>query len=258
MPGRSGGYPGRALWLSVILMLSVNTRAEWHLKIPVSPEPPWVIQTDTGIEGVDLHIIRKMAEDLDFSYTLIPCPWARCLKIMELGQADLMLGVFKRPEREKYLAFIEPGYLLDDPKVFYLPSDSPVQINTYKDLRNLQVGVMRGAAYFTRFDQDNNLSKIEVTDEVQLLQMLSKRRLDTIIGSPTVIRYQINRLGLKGEFRQSAFRQSSEGYSYMAIARSSGFVGQLDRVSEWIREQKERGYFRTVVDRIIDSGSDQD
>ncbi len=225
--------------------------AQTHVKIPVNPEPPWVIQEAGEVGGIDAEIIKLMAREVGFTYELVPCPWARCLKMMEEGQADFMLGVFKRPEREAYLKFVEPGYLADDPKAFYVTQDSPVSITAYSDLVPLNIGVVRGVAYFEPFDGDNRLKKQQVSNEWQLMQMLLHKRLDTFIATPTAVTYLINTRGLQGKFRRAIFQHHITAYSHMAIAKASTFVNQWTEVSETVARLQKQGEFRKVVDSVL-------
>lgn len=240
------------------LLLACHTAlAEPSWRIPVSPEPPWVIQEGDSLRGIDIDIIKLLSQELGFSVELMPCPWARCLKMMEQGDADFMLAVFKRPERAAYLEFVEPGYLLDDPKAFYVPIDSPLRIQSYSDLTGLNIGIIRGAAYFERFDNYRNLQKYEVANELLLLRMLKRKRLDAVIGSPTVMTYQINSNGMKGQFRRESFHYEEEAFSYMAFSKKSALLDQLPRVSAVVTRLKAEGRFRQVVDAFLERQADR-
>jgi polar amino acid transport system substrate-binding protein len=244
--------------LLLIFQSAFASDATLHLRIPVNPEPPWVIQEGDKLSGIDINIIKILSKELGFTYVLKPCPWARCLKTMEEGQADFMLGVFKRPEREEYLAFVEPGYLVDDPKSFYVTADSSVAISSYEDLLPLNIGVVRGVAYFERFDNDNQLRKQAVSDEWQLLQMLMLNRLDTFIGTPTAIAYQINKHQLKAKFRRAIFQHHTPAYSHMAISKKSPFIEQLDLVSKTVSRFREEGRFQQVVNEFLNTEASSD
>ena len=65
------------------------------------------------------------------------------------------------------------------PLRFYVNTENAITIDTYKDLKDLSVGVLRGGSYFERFDQDKKLIKIEMTTHEQLVNMLRKKRIDT-------------------------------------------------------------------------------
>ena len=50
--------------------------------------PPYIIATtDNEVKGIDVEILRNLAQRLNLDLTIGICPWARCLKAIEDGEA---------------------------------------------------------------------------------------------------------------------------------------------------------------------------
>jgi polar amino acid transport system substrate-binding protein len=92
-----------------------------QLTITNSHWPPWrVLENDGSLNGIDIDILKGLSTRLDLQLITKGCGWKRCLKSMELGESDVMTGLFKTPEREKYMQFIEPPYRSVQNTCFYL------------------------------------------------------------------------------------------------------------------------------------------
>lgn len=105
--------------------------------------------------------------------------FARCVKKLELGQVDVIVGLNSNPKRDRF-SFYAP-YKVEDSHVFiYRKTDS---IDSYQDLNGKIIGVPRGTTYFKKFDQDSSLKKISIASVSIGIELLLKQRIDVIITS---------------------------------------------------------------------------
>ncbi|HDZ26103.1 MAG TPA: transporter substrate-binding domain-containing protein [Candidatus Aminicenantes bacterium] len=89
---------------------------------------------------------------------------------------------------------------------------------------------MRGGLYFDRFDKDPKITKVGVTNEIQLLKMLDVGRYDIIIGNDLNIDYLIHRHGFSGKFEKAPFKVDSFTPTYIAISKKSKFIDVIPRL----------------------------
>jgi hypothetical protein len=76
--------------------------------------------------------------------------------MVKQGKADMMIGLSKSSARDKSMIFLEPAYHVQkQPLHFYTSKDKNIRINSYTDLKKLMIGNLRGAMYFSYFDDDN-------------------------------------------------------------------------------------------------------
>ena len=222
--------------------------------------PPWDINpNETASSGINVDVIRSIANDLGLRAQPIVCPWKRCLVLLEQGKIDMAGTVGKKPERERYLQFIEPSYAKTPDQVFYLPQTSPIELNAYRDLYQFdRIGIERGARVSPRFDQDTRLMKEELARLDQLLNMLDKNRLDVVVGNEMVMDYMIKEMGLQDRFRKAPFKFTSRGGEYLTISKKSPHAKRFHEIGEIIRKMKENGQIETVIEHYIKSNSKGD
>jgi polar amino acid transport system substrate-binding protein len=155
-----------------------------NVSIAVDHAPPYSqISPDGEISGAIVDIVRAMQTQLDFKIELVGCPFSRCIRMLEYGEVDAMGGLILTPERQQKMVFIEPAYMaLSSSFVFYARHKSQLKIANYEDLYGKKIAVMRGAAYFKRFNEDNDLIKVPVPSEQTAMDLLFKERADLVIA----------------------------------------------------------------------------
>ncbi len=128
------------------ILLHSNSSQGNELIYAASHWPPWVIVPQEGsITGINIDIVKEIAKRLELDLKIIRCTWKRCLKLVELGEADIIGTILKRPDREIYLHFLPPPYIVTSSRVFYVLKGQKHLIQKYEDLyRMKQVGVVRG------------------------------------------------------------------------------------------------------------------
>lgn len=138
--------------------------AQETLKVAVSILEPWKIMNNGKLEGPEIEIIESIATKLGMPVVYRVLPFKRCLAEMQNGDVDLMTGLLKKQKREKYIFYIDPPYKSKSNKVFYVLRGNEKILLDYKDLHELKVGVKRGAKYFSIFDNDKLINKVEVNN----------------------------------------------------------------------------------------------
>ncbi len=61
-----------------------------ELRVAFSVWEPFVIDDETGRHGIDMAILTELAHRMDKALSLHPCPWRRCLKMLEDGDIDIL------------------------------------------------------------------------------------------------------------------------------------------------------------------------
>lgn len=212
--------------------------------------PPYVIVDQAGeMSGIDLEILRELARRLNLTVEATTCNWVQCLRKMETGRQDVISAALRRPEREKYMFYITPPYILCSNKLFYILRGSGVEINGYRDVHGLKVGVLNGSAYFAPFDDDPKVNKVAVLRTEQLLYMLNAGRLDAMIGTELVTDYLIRERGLEGRFVKSAFRHDSGTPFHFAISKKSPLAAMLPRFNAVMKALIDEGFVARVVEK---------
>ncbi len=200
------------------------------------------------VRGIDVKIVQMLADELGIDQVeFVECPFARCLKKLETGMADMMTGLFKSEQRAQYISFAEPSYLRDPPKVFYLRKSQP-DIKSYQDLYPLTVGVVRDTVYFPQFDQDLDITKIPLVTDTQLINMLLKGRIDTFVGTESTFDYLLSRQQKMDQLKKASYRFASPRHSYFGISKKSWLNDEMATVNQTVSRLLAQNAFVKVVD----------
>lgn len=236
-----------------ISMPSPRAADETLLRYAVFPAPPYMIgvgNEQTTISGIDVDIVQEIARQLQLKVEYVHCTWERCLELMKNGEVDLLSSVYKKPEREEYMLYLNAPYLDRLPIAFYYLKDKNYHIQSYEDLYQFErVGVLQGAGYFERFDQDTRIKKFEVPSQDQLFPMLIAGRLDIIAGYVPTENYRLLTEGYQDQIERSSYEFQELIPVYMSISKNSAFMSaRLDDFNRINEQLIKNGFIKGIID----------
>lgn len=213
------------------------------LRVPVNDAPPYRVVQSTAeggprFSGIYVDILFALAAETGLTVQFIEVPFARGLAMMQGGDADMLLGPNRTPEREQYMHYLEAP-LPAEPKAFILREDSP-QIARYEDLRGLRIATLRAAHYFERFDQDGSLQKIPAQDYHEALRLLGGKRADAVIVPEMLGRWLMRQARLGYRFAEY---KAPGNPSYFALARKSPLMARAGDIQAALKRLLDRGDF---------------
>lgn len=208
---------------------------------------------DLKIGGIDAEIINEIAARLKVNVRYEVCPWPRCLQWMESGELDIMTYLSKKPEREKFMLYIEPSYLPKTYNTFYVTKDNGQLVQDYEDLYKFKhVGVVNKAVYFSRFDNDSEITKYKVHNNIIQLNMLKENHLEIIIGQEIAYDYLILTKGFKDHIEKAAYKyEHNKPDTFMAISKKSPFAIQIKQFNQIMKELVEEGIVADIKRRFL-------
>lgn len=203
--------------------------------VGVNHAPPYRVVTNHEVTGLYVDIFNEIADRAGWKVSYVEAPFRRVLLMMEEGKIDIMLGPLRSEERERVMVFVAPVYP-PERKLFFYRRDEH-RITHYDDLRGKKIGVLSGAKYFERFDNDEDLVREPIAHYENLMKMLEKDRVDVVLAPELVGRYTVNQLGVSVSV--SPYQVPGE-HSYIAISRASPLIddqGEINRVFEQMRAE---------------------
>jgi ABC-type amino acid transport substrate-binding protein len=219
--------------VSAIFFSNASLSAEHKLRVAVFLEPPYLTLSDNKLIGEHVEIVNLLASAIKFQPVFIQCPPVRCLAMVKQGKADMMIGLSKSLAREKDMVFLNPPYHVQhQPLHFYTLKDKNIRINSYTDLENLMIGTLRGAMYFSSFDNDNTLKKVEVTSRKQLVSMLLKGRIDTFLEREETVIPLLTASQYQNKINVEKYQYDKPINSYIVISKRSqvkSYAAQLSK-----------------------------
>jgi len=217
------------------------------LTVAIFIEPPLVDLVDNKFVGENVEIVKVLSKSLGLMPTFIGCLFARCLTLVKQGQADMILGLKKLPEREKDLIFLTPPYTVQHyPLRFFTLSSNKTVINNFEDLKDLTVGTLRGASYFDLFDKNKTITKVELTSRKQLVDMLLRGRIDTFIEREESILPHLPLAEYLEKFALADYQYNQAVNTYIAISKHSSIEAYAERLSNQLDKLVTNGTIKTI------------
>lgn len=238
--------------MTTMLLMAIPARAEGNLlRVAFNELPPWkVIQADGTPGGMDIELLRMLAEKTGCRLKFVDLPFKRGLKMLEHGEVDIMVGVHRRPEREVYLHFLQPAYKNESSKAFFVLKGREHIIKKYEDLRKMKVGTGLGVRYFPRFDQDTHIQKYPLNTGEQHIKMLLAERIDTFIMTESTGEYRIAQFGVGHAITKADFAHNEEQEVHMVLSKKSPMAHRLNEFNRALAELVDSNAMQTIKERF--------
>lgn len=200
-------------------------------------------------QGLGVDLLRTLAARAGDTVRFGVYPWARSQAMVQRAQADILIGPYKSPERDKQFAFVDLPFYRDR-MVFYARSGTnPPWRGEFGPLDATRIAAVRGWHYGARFDQAKpGLNISEVNQLEHGVQMLMHGRVDLLATN------ERNNAALIGTLRDSgrlialcpAIAQLD---GYLAFPRGAAFAAARDRYSALFTEMVRSGEFARLAAR---------
>jgi len=234
----------------MIMLLSPGGQAQAEqetLQYAFSEFTPWKITLDDGsLGGIDVEIVKIMAERMNLKLEIQKFPLKRVFAMLEDGDSDIATSILRRPSRELFLYYIEPPYLTESNKAFYVLKGNEHLVQKYDDLAKLKVGTHAGSKFFPQFDQDISINKIVAANLEKNIQMLLAERINTFIYTEIGANYQLTKRGLNDRIVAAPYRYTKQQNVHMVLSKKSKFAHRRDEFNRVMADMVREG----VVERI--------
>ena len=213
--------------------------------------PPYRILEGGERTGLYVEIFEEIAERLGWEVHYREAPFRRVLRMVQQGEVDVMLGPLETEERAELMEFVAPAFPPERRLFFYLNKEH--RIERYADLYGRAIGVLEGASYFPRFDDDEDLLKEPAPRYENLMLMLQKGRVDVVIAPELVGLYAVEKLGL--DIEVSPFFVPGER-SYIAVAKNSPVIQYADDIRAALKLIEMEGIHENLVLKYMERAAE--
>ncbi|MCG8565285.1 MAG: transporter substrate-binding domain-containing protein [Desulfobacterales bacterium] len=224
-------------WMSPLIAAVVMATVSSALAGPVLLSSVAAEYADSGTA----RLSKKLATRLGYDLEMIYAPFARRLVLMEEGRIDFAVGLYRLPERETYIHYVEPPYKKVAQRHFFLLKNSLHNIRSYEDLRHLKIGTKTGSKYFKRFDQDPRIKKFQVTTLEQNFEMLMLGRVDAVICSYKGGFDQARQMGMEDRVRCAPYFSREINPVYVGISKKSPLMSRKELMQQILQSLIDAG-----------------
>ncbi|MGD8370787.1 MAG: transporter substrate-binding domain-containing protein [Syntrophobacterales bacterium] len=236
--------------LGTLLFPTVG-QCEQKATVAFSEFPPFKIIDNGKLTGIDVDILMEIAKRMDLTLAFKKGTFEDCLRMMQHGEADLMTSLLRRPEREKYIHYVQPNYKARSEKAFYVLEGRRNLIRSYSNLENLKIGVKAGAKYAPIFDNDKDLNKIPAPDIKTNLEKLVSGKIDTFITTSSEGDYYIKTVGYSDKVTKAPFAFIISAPSYIGISKKSPLAKRAKELGRILKELSDKGFILQRLDAYL-------
>ena len=141
-------------------------------------------ETTGKFKGIAVDLLNQVAakKNIEIEYAIYP--WKRAQYLISTGRADILIGPYRTPEREKQMDFIPIPFYTDN-MVFYTLKNKPFVWNGQIDLLQTKtILIIKGWAYGKRFEEVKDKLKIFEANNIETaFKMLALRRGDLLLAN---------------------------------------------------------------------------
>lgn len=210
---------------------------------------PYNYKEDGERKGLTIDVINYFKENSTYDFEFLTVPWPRALYLVAHGKIDLVLTLFKTPERENIYHFIEPSYGYEVNQLFTL-ADKNVEFNgQLQQLSPYSIGIIREYSYGENFDQANYLNKFSALTEEKLLKLLLSKRIDMVVSNPFIFNRIISKYDVTSQIR-AIKPYISVTPVYIALSKGRNDSQEIKKIlGQLIQKLKASLYYQELLDK---------
>jgi polar amino acid transport system substrate-binding protein len=224
----------RNLFFLLILTISQNSAA--LETITLAAENSWPPYSDEAGNGISKKIIQAAYNAVNIHVKFIVVPYARALKMAKNGQVDGAFNVTKQKSTVDLFNFGEIPILQANAS-FYYHNDTLINFTSADDIsKKTSVGVIIGYEYGDNYEKNRNRFKeVRVANQIQLIKLLKKKRIDVAIMFDDVVKSKLSDMGLQpNDIRKGKLHQKSD--IYVAFSKSKNTRNAMKMLDKGLKK----------------------
>lgn len=202
--------------------------------------------------GQNIETLYQLAEHVKWQVDdPIRATFGRCLKLLESGQIDILVGLVKTPQRDTLFHML-PYSSREQLAVFYVPKDNPVlSLNTLPD--DFSIGIHKSFELPNRIKNSVIAARLTQVSSVHNgLEMALRKRIHGVLSTVRTGQAVIQEVPeFMGKFDFVTFDED-QSLIYFGISRSSPFAKHLSQIEDailWLGSQPEFQHLE-IIDKL--------
>ena len=223
----------------VLLMLpSAPTKAAESLELRSS--------VSVGFEnGLHSKYLQYVADKLAMPLKVTPLSLSRRLRALKKGELDLVVGLQKVEQQQEGLIYIEPPYQTLA-STFFVRAKETGRLTQFEDLTGLKIAITPKVSYFSEFDKDTSLTKVEVDSLQQKIKLLVNKRVDAFIHNKDSTEVSLKIMELTEQVSSAQFQPIEKRNYYFAVSRVSRLYSRIEQLKKVIQQGVDSGEFAEI------------
>lgn len=230
-----------------------------HLNMGWDPwEPYHFVSAGGQVQGLDVDLVTALAEEVGCSLSFVQGNWASLLRLIRLGDLDLLPGATHTPEREEFSWFSEP-YREEQFKLYVRVEDlSRWEGHSLEELLedNFRIGVTQGYIYpdeLARFQgrERHQAQFVEAAVGELNFSNLLDHRIDGFVEDPYVAA-AIQRRRSWGTGIEPLAMEFGAGEVHLLFSRASTTENLVESFNQALEELQASGRYEQITQRYLE------
>ncbi|AIR88378.1 substrate-binding periplasmic protein [Pseudomonas cremoricolorata] len=236
--------------IGIVLLICLSPLAQAErLRIVSDDWAPYIYQDNGQPQGLHFEVASEVFKRLGVEVDWVFMPWKRCLAMVEQGQADGILGLFKLPEREAFVLFPhEPLSQVDF--ILFQSRARPHSVRTLDDLNGLTVGTSPGYNYSAEFNEAQGFRREPAPTHIANFGKLALGRIDLLVTDRHVGEYLLHKLHLDEQIEALPLLIDSKP-QYLGLTRKPGREQLAQAFAEVLQHFKQEPAYEAIVQRYV-------
>jgi ABC-type amino acid transport substrate-binding protein len=167
----------------------INVKAAPDISFVAPILTPYAYYDSEGkLTGTQVELVNKINQISAFKLDVFPVPATRLMRTIRSGKADLAILIESKAANElgkKITLITKPSFMIVSLK-------SAKTVSSLGELKGHTVGYISSAFYGENFDNQTDIYKVPLLDNVKALDMLLLKRIDYLATSERGLVYLLN------------------------------------------------------------------
>ena len=216
------------------------------IRFNVTPQgfPPYVISTPPA--GIMFDVLKHIAQQQNIHVVPERIPENRVYTLLDNNKLDAHASALEWVERPENYLFSDPVLKVRD--VVFTRENFPFNFNKVEDLLGRSVGVHTGYSYqsLSQYFEDGKIKRLDSNNELYMLKMLSRNRLDIAIITEHVGLWLIKKNKIKQRFNISKKAVDTTDYRLVFSKNWQPFLIEFNKA---LAIMKANGKLKEILSR---------
>lgn len=238
--------------------------------------PPFIIHEGTYIgQGYGDTVTDILTENLQqYEHERIKANISRHYKMFKSGENVCTVGLYKTPERKKFVYFSVPSFftlpnviVINKAKFQEFGGRNQLSLAEILKSKDIVIGRSKNRSYGPVIDSlldkhgnEANVFEYEGNElSLNFFEMLKRDRLDGIIGLPEEVIYQAENLGIRDQIMTLGIVENQDNLdawlSYVACSKTPWGKKVIEDIDQVLIEERSKQNYRAAYERWLDEGS---
>lgn len=218
--------------------------------------PPYSMRTQEGPAGIDVELFQEMAKRLGLEYSLELLPWEVAVSKIESGEVAGGFSLFRTPEREDLMVFVDGAMHLSDYAIF-VRSNKKFTFEGVSDLKGRRIGINAGVPLpveFREAAEKGHFELVKLADTASCVREVLAGTVDGFVGQVDTTYYNLSRMGLSDTIMYLPGRVQTRVPAYLVLSRT-GLSGHdlimAEKMSQTLNAIIRDGTFNTIARKYL-------